>query len=475
MVETFFEGLSEGPHLINRYQTKRLAKDKYLITADHGSWAVLTKREYDLLRLGRITEDPNLMLTLRGIGVMVHEDDMDGLAEQYRSRFAHLDRGVVLHIVVPTLRCNFTCVYCHAKSRPMDTTGVDMDEETARATVDFIMQSPGRDLTLEFQGGEPLAAFDMVHYITEYAKDQAHLKKKRMTFLMVTNLSLMTDDKLDYLASNRFGLCTSLDGPEEVHDANRRYFGGAGSYENVTYWINRIRNIKHVGLSALPTISKHSLSYGKEIVDEYVKWGFPNIRIRQLNDAGFAAERWKEVGYSADEFMRFYKDTLEYIIDLNRQGVRMHENMATIVLRKILCLKASTYTCFGSPCGAALNQVAYTQDGDIYACDESRSFDIFRIGNVRDDTYKGVFTSPQVQHLVGLTSHVCTMCDTCIWHPYCGSCAVCTYGSQGNLVSKLPMDKECAIRGGLVEHLFHKIIVDPKDRSILLEWARTLD
>ena len=98
--------------------------------------------------------------------------------------------------------------------------------------------------------------------------------------------------------------------------------------------------------------------------------------------AGFAAERWKEVGYSADEFMRFYKDTLDYIIELDRSGTRMHENMATIILRKILCLKASTYTCFGSPCGAALNQVAYTQDGDIYACDESRSFDIFRIGNV---------------------------------------------------------------------------------------------
>ncbi len=34
------------------------------------------------------------------------------------------------------------CLYCYADSKPMHSKGFDMDNETAKKTVDFIWQSP---------------------------------------------------------------------------------------------------------------------------------------------------------------------------------------------------------------------------------------------------------------------------------------------------------------------------------------------
>ena len=44
---------------------------------------------------------------------------------------------------------------------------------------------------------------------------------KIIRYSLVTNLSLMDEEKLEFILDNGIQVCTSLDGPEDLHDHNR--------------------------------------------------------------------------------------------------------------------------------------------------------------------------------------------------------------------------------------------------------------
>ena len=69
-----------------------------------------------------------------------------------------------------------------------------MDITTAQKVVDIIMQSPSKDLTIEFQWWEALVNWDIVKYIVEYAETKAEHLNKNLNFALVTNLTLMDDE-----------------------------------------------------------------------------------------------------------------------------------------------------------------------------------------------------------------------------------------------------------------------------------------
>lgn len=468
------EGFVDVPHVINNYWTHKFDENHVLITTEVGSWIVLNKEEFDLFRTDNLTEDLNLFSTLEDKGIVVTERNFERIAQMYRERFHHLFNGISLHIVVPTLRCNQKCIYCQANSKPIKAKGFDMDRKTAKSVVDFIFQSPSKSLTIEFQGGEPLVNFPIIQYIVEYAKEKNKSKsceegewrgKKNINFRLVSNFTLMDDDILDYLIENHVVLNTSLDGPKKLHNKNRPYTGS--SYDKVVHWIDEIKRRDYGLISAMPTVSKFSLSYSKEIVDEYLKRGFNFCWMRPLNVAGAAAKTWKNIGYPPEQFVDFWKKYIEYVFRINKK-VKFVDQTSVNFLKRIVTLKPPLNACLGAPCGACTIQTAYNQWGDIYTCDESRSCELFNLGNVKGNSYKKIFTSNHALNFIGLTSAVASFCDSCEWHPYCSTCLVSTFGNQNNLVPK-PNDFLCKIRGQQTEFLFRKLIFSD-DKKILLSW-----
>lgn len=79
---------------------------------------------------------------------------------QYRTRKGFLSGGPSLHIFVVTLRCHHTCPYCQVSRQTTDMLSFDMSRGTIDAAVERIFESPSNDLKIEFQGGEPLLAFE---------------------------------------------------------------------------------------------------------------------------------------------------------------------------------------------------------------------------------------------------------------------------------------------------------------------------
>lgn len=429
-----------------------------LVTADHGPWVFLSEKEYALFKKGTIKEP--LLSLLKEKGMLITEENIQNIINDYKKKYAFLRQGASLHIVVPTLRCNHKCVYCHAKAKPIDAEGYDMDEQTAKKTVDFIFQSPSKAITIEFQGGEPLLRFDLVKIITEYAKKVNKKHKKDLIFRIVTNLTLMKEETLNYLIKERVGICTSLDGNKDVHNKNR------ADYDKTVSWIKKIKEVYSINAMMLTT--KNSLPYYKEIIDEYVKQGLKTIWIKPLNKIGCAQNAWPEIGYSTEEYLEFWKKSLDYIVKINKKRL-LRENYTTIILTKILSRKGSNFTDMQSPCGAAIGQLAYDYKGDVYTCDEGRLYEIFKLGTVNDD-YKDLLTSSETFSIVAASTNESLICDNCVYKPYCGVCPVCSYAENKNIITKLP-NMKCSILKGMFDHVFEKLLFDKKYKKVFLSWV----
>ena len=201
---------------------------------------------------------------------------------------------------------------------------------------------------------------------------------------------------LDFFKLEGVSISTSLDGPKELHDRNRCRNVKTATYDVVIRNIRRSQEaLGRASVSALMTTTRDSLKHSRAIVDEYLRLDLGSMFIRALNPYGFAIKTQKAIGYSTEEFFDFYKQTLNYIIQVNRQGHFFSEAYTTLLLRKILTPWPVGFVDLQSPTGSGFAVTVYHYDGDVFASDESRMLSEmgdtqFRLGNVHTDSYNEI-------------------------------------------------------------------------------------
>ena len=218
----------------------RAVNGRLLLTHESGDHLFISVPDYERYLKGELGQDEELGRRLQGGGFFRDYQDFGSLAARFKEKNLLQWTGPSVHTIVVTLRCNFKCHYCHSSVVDAAKTDKDMTVETARQTVDFAFQSPNPNLMLEFQGGEPLLNWPVVKFIIEYARLKNADHKKTLHIGLISNFSLLDEKRLDFLASNGVSFCTSLDGPEGLHNKNRTYLGGNGHAEAVG-WIRRIQ------------------------------------------------------------------------------------------------------------------------------------------------------------------------------------------------------------------------------------------
>lgn len=455
------------------YFNWRRLKSGVLVAGDLGGWALLKPEDFRLFLAGRLKRGP-AFAALEKAGLLRARMDFDGLLADWRESNSYLWRGPGLHIMVLTQRCNHRCVYCQAG----EASGSSMDRATARRAVDFAFSSPVKGLTIEFQGGEPLMNWPVLREASLYARKKAGPAGKELELALVSNFSLMDAEKAGFIVENDISVCTSLDGPADLHDANRR-FGGGSSHARAVKWIEYFQARRGVrppgGPSALLTVTRASLGRAREIVDEYVRLKLPYVFFRPLSPMGLALKRRDEIGYTPEEFLRFYREGLDYVLRLNLRGVRIMEKTAFMAVKKILGSRDNNYVDLRCPCGAGLGQLAYDWDGSIYTCDEGRMLardgeGAFRIGRLGKDDYRGAAGSGAVRACaVASGLDLQPACARCAYRQYCGACPAYNLSAQGGLCGNMPSNGRCEAMKGIFDHLFERLSYGPY-RKIFERW-----
>jgi uncharacterized protein len=450
--------------------------DRVILTNDAGEWVLLTSEEFEGFLVGDIEAGHPKYVEFSSKGFVRSNFDLDDMANKVRRKKAFLNQGPHLHIVITTLRCNQSCKYCHASRTDMDRVDTDMSLDTAKLVVDTAMQSPSPYICFEYTGGEPTINMEAMRFMVSYSKEKNRYEKKRVEHSVVTNMTYMNEENAQFLIDNDIWVCTSLDGPSEVHNWNRTWQKGSGAYENVLKWIGYF-NQKYIekGLDpdlyhvdALMTTTRKTFDHWKELVDLYVELGIKNIHIRPLNPFGFANKTWRVIGYTMEEYLDFYSRVLDYIMELNMQGIQIMEGTAALFLKKILTPEDPNFVDIRSPIGSGTGQLAFNYDGKVYPSDEGRMVaamgdDYFLLGKVGENSYEELAHHPTVKTLA-LSSILDSLpqCHNCWNAPYCGVRPLHNYMKDKDIFGQRPNSLKCKEHMHISKVLFSKL-QDPQN------------
>jgi His-Xaa-Ser system radical SAM maturase HxsB len=454
---------------------------RVLITNMVGEHLFLERDEFDGLLEKSLPADSSTLRRLRGkhiVRSVGEQVPVELLAMKTRTRYRRLPEFTSLHIFVVTLRCEHSCPYCQVSRQSSDKRRFDMSEETALRALDATFASPSRNIKIEFQGGEPLLNFPLIELIVSKARQINEAIGKNLTFVIATNLALLDDAVLDFCAANDVFISTSLDGPEDLHNKNRPRPGG-NSWRLAVEGIARVRERLGIDrVSALMTTTEASLDRACEIVDCYLEQGLRDVFLRPLSPYGFAVKTRAHAAYDADRWLGFYREGLDYILELNGRGVPILERYAAIILRKMLTNDEPGYVDLMSPAGIGIAALVYNFDGDVYASDEGRMLaemgdKTFRLGNLHENAYEEIMLSDALLNpLEDSFALSVPMCTDCAFEPYCGADPVFHHTTQGDFVGHKAESAFCRRNMGIFKLLLSRYHSDSGARETFRSWAQ---
>lgn len=136
-------------------------------------------------------------------------------------------------------RCNLNCAYCYMytgadqswRLRPRFLS-TELRNMLIQRAADYLAQDPGRVVTLELHGGEPLLLG--LEKFEEFLADvRQRLGYKRAIVCLQTNGTLFDESWRDLFERYHVSWSISSDGPPQVHDQFRLYHSGAPSSGDV--------------------------------------------------------------------------------------------------------------------------------------------------------------------------------------------------------------------------------------------------
>ena len=102
--------------------------------------------------------------------------------------------------------CNLGCRYCYAWRNGSNQKNTLMSFEMAKTSVDHLIQRSGsrKNLQITFFGGEPLLNWEVLKEVVDYCRSVESSTDKSFIFEVITNCTLLTEDKSQFLRMRNF-------------------------------------------------------------------------------------------------------------------------------------------------------------------------------------------------------------------------------------------------------------------------------
>lgn len=346
----------------------------------------------------------------------------DSVPEQIFESKKSVVKAMCLHVAHD---CNMNCAYCFGDKGAFEGNRCLMTLETGKKALDFLMQNSGsrHNLEVDFFGGEPLMNFDVVRKLVEYGRQEEGKYDKNIRFTITTNGILLDDEKTDYINEVMDNVILSIDGRPEVNDRMRKTVNGQGTYDIIT------RNYKNFiekrdGLYYVRgTFTRYNLDFADD-VRHLLDLGFRNVSVEPVvtSPEYDYALREEDTEAILAEYDRLSDMFLEYA----REGKPFDFFHFNVDLNQGPCVIKRV-----SGCGAGTEYVAVSPEGDIYPCHQFVGNPLFRLGNLRDDSFENkLFDLFNGAHIYNKQE-----CRDCWAKFYCsGGCHANAYHTNGTIM-----------------------------------------
>lgn len=347
-----------------------------------------------------------------------------------------------------TQSCNLRCSYCvySGDHENRSHSSALMTDHVGRAAIAFLVRNSvdSDRINVAFYGGEPLLRFDFVQRMVKYAEITA--RGRKLTFGITTNGTLISAEIAEYLVRKRFNVTISLDGPEYVHDRNRRTTRGEGTYRSVVSGLQMLARVDREFVRSHLTINVVQDVRGCH--DDLVLYldNSEDLRLVEMLSTSDVREpsRNPQSGPTDADRRRYLVERDRHLFDyllaeLGRSGHRksglLVERTEAHTLQQIdnqLSLpRSGAQKEFhpSGPCVPGLKRVFVGADGRFFPCEriDERSA-VACIGNVVDGI--DVQKSKRLLNIGRLTPDECRAC----WaSAFCTVCAARSLDTEGEL------------------------------------------
>ncbi len=312
-------------------------------------------------------------------------------------------------------RCSLQCRYCFARPGVSSIGGAGlMTEEIGSQAIDFLLNSSGprRRVEVDFFGGEPLLNFPVLERLVSYGRKRSSALGKEISFTVTTNALGLTREIGDYLCENEISIILSLDGRPEVHDRMRVFPNGKGSYQSVFRNISEfIKAHPQANYYLRGTYTAYNLDFSSDVI-HMLGHGFSKVSVEPV--IALAQEDYaiaeKDLPVIAKEYEKL---TREIILRLEK-GQEVDFYHYNIDIDEGVCLPKRL-----GGCGAGVEYLSVTIEGDLYPCHQFAGREGFLMGDVNSgvvrEDLRQLFRNAHIYKKEG--------CGSCWARNYCsGGC-----------------------------------------------------
>lgn len=339
--------------------------------------------------------------------------------------------------------CNLACRYCYHGKLQKESHRHIMPLETFQKIVE---DSRSLSYAIDFlwHGGEPLLT-GIPWYQTAMDIQKRVDFKGPVRNVIQTNGTLINREWTQFFAENHFLIGISMDGPQNLHDANRCHRRGRGTFREVMQGIENLRAAKRA-FGVITVVTRGNVKYPEEVYSAIRVSGARSCAFHFYSSEGTAdAEKFAP---TSKDLLRFFKEVLRlwFAEDNPSFMIRDFQNIIRVV-------------CGGTPLDCASNNnhcrrfVAVMPDGEVYPCHRFIGKQEFRLGNVHDTDLTTIYR--RARHIYDRLAELPQKCMSCRWLKMCGGgCAHERYTASGTFASTHP---QCQVRKELFKYLTSRV------------------
>lgn len=336
--------------------------------------------------------------------------------------------------------CNLDCRYCYYLDKADLYNGKEprMSDAGLEAFIKaYIEANDAAQVSFTWHGGEPLVmGLDFYRKAVQYQKKYA--AGKNIHNSLQTNGTLISEDFARFFKDEDFLIGISIDGPQDIHDRNRKDKGGAPTFAKVMRGMELLYR-QGVQYNTMSTINHNSEGRGAEVYEflrrlgtrymqfmpvvEHVKYplrpsGKPDKGARPYivspDTEGATLAPWSVASRAFGDFMCDIFD-----VWVRRDVGKYFVNLFDCTLA-CWCGEQPGTCVYGETCGG--NSIV-EHNGDLYCCDHF-VYPEYKLGNIFETPMASLMQSAkQVKFGIDKRNGLPRKCLECEWFFAChGEC-----------------------------------------------------
>jgi len=374
------------------------SRNNSFFAIEHDMFLQLLRCKDDKTEIKNLDEESISFLRERKILVESGEDELFLLECQYETDKRAYSKHAIGLTVAPTLGCNFSCHYCFEENK---RSGM-MDVDTQEALIAFLNNhKESRELHLNWYGGEPLLAIDVIADLLEKITSKTKLKITKHQ--LVTNGYFINEKVLSLFKKYPLDIVQiTLDGNEERHNSIRKTKNNKPTYE-------RILNNVEIILRELLTPNIHI-----------------RVNIERNNITDFyeicknLKERWNDkrvIVYPG--FLRMDNETKTGYNDRCMDRKDIADFMLDVIGKGLVDEQLYPRMCLSKTCAAnRLCSYIVGPKGEVYKCWNDVGNPQKVVGNVHENSVTN--RTLLCKYIVGSQWYQNEACKKCFFLPICG-------------------------------------------------------